>query len=203
LVGYSDVRLMAPPAGGARVSRRAFLGATATGVALAGPASAVAAEEGGSATVEVGPNGDLVFTPGTDEPLYVTPGTTVTFTWKSGGHNIVVGSQPDGGNWQGTSGDANKLFDEGHSHEHTFEKKGTYHYWCQPHKGVGMVGDVVVNETGEAPASEGGGEPKGPHAVPVPAAAKSLALSATAGMVGVLGMTVFFMKYGGWEERDR
>jgi plastocyanin len=28
--------------------------------------------------------------------------------------------------------------------ERTFDKPGTYKYWCSPHKGNGMLGAVVV-----------------------------------------------------------
>lgn len=105
-------------------------------------------DEPSTATVEVGPNQNFVFEPGTEDPLTVTADTTVTFVWKSDGHNIVVGSQPKDANWQGTPGATSDLYDTGYSHEHTFDVPGDYHYWCQPHKSVGMVGDIVV-EAGE------------------------------------------------------
>lgn len=94
--------------------------------------------------VEVGPGGRYKFVPGTDEPLRISTGTTVKWVWKSDTHNIVVGSQPDGANWEGTPGDASKTYDSGYTYEFTFEIAGTYHYWCQPHKTLGMVADVVV-----------------------------------------------------------
>lgn len=104
---------------------------------------------GGSATptetfegpvVEVGPGGQYTFEPGTDHALTVSAGTTVTWVWKSGGHNIDVGSQPNGANWDGHDA----IEDAGFTYQHTFDVQGTYHYWCDPHKSLGMVADLVV-----------------------------------------------------------
>jgi plastocyanin len=183
-------------ASGRRTTRRAFLGATATAIGTAGVASTATAQESAT-TVEVGPGGDLVFEPGTDDPLYVKTGATVTFEWKSDGHNIVVGSQPDGASWEGTEGGASKLYNTGHTHEHTFETKGKYHYWCEPHKAAGMVADIVVNDTGEAPSSGSSGGQKGRNHAPVPPAAKSLAIGTLTTMFGVLGLGYFFVKFEG------
>ncbi|QDX40040.1 plastocyanin/azurin family copper-binding protein [Salarchaeum sp. JOR-1] len=96
--------------------------------------------------VDVGPNGDYAFRPGTDTPITVQRDTTVTFVWRSNNHNIVVGSQPQNANWQGTTGDRYTTYNEGHVHQHTFTTPGDYHFWCQPHKQLGMVGDLVVEE---------------------------------------------------------
>ena len=146
-----------------------------------------------------------MFNPGTDEPLSVKKGTKVTFEWKSDGHNIVVGSQPDGANWKGTEGPPSKLYDSGHTLTHTFDTKGKYHYWCQPHKSLGMVADIVVGESGSssggAGASSGGGEGGaggGGSAPPsVPASAKTLTIATLTGMGGSLGLGYFFTKFGG------
>lgn len=92
--------------------------------------------------VLVGPSAKNVFTPGTEEPLTIDAGTRVQFDWRSANHNIEVREQPDGADWQGTEGNA--TYHTGHTHEHTFEVPGTYHYVCVPHEGLGMVGDVVV-----------------------------------------------------------
>lgn len=97
-----------------------------------------------TATVAVGPNFDFVFEPGTEDPLTITAGTKVTFTWDSDGHNIIVGSQPADANWQGTPGDASDLYNAGYTYDHTFAVPGEYHYWCAPHKSVGMIADIVV-----------------------------------------------------------
>ena len=97
-------------------------------------------EELDSKTVAVGPNGRYVFTPGTETLHRIAPGTTVKFVWESDTHNIYVDSQPEGANWQGHE----SIENTGFTHEHTFEVEGTYHYWCDPHKGLGMVADIVV-----------------------------------------------------------
>ena len=36
-------------------------------------------------------------------------------------------------------------FAPGESWEETFSTAGTYNYYCEPHRGAGMVGKVVVN----------------------------------------------------------
>lgn len=95
---------------------------------------------GDTTTVDVGPNGEFVFTPGTDEPLRVPSDTEVEFVWKSNTHNVAVESQPDGANWEGHQAIENRGF----SFTHTFETRGRYEYFCQPHKSLGMVGEIVV-----------------------------------------------------------
>ena len=130
-----------------RVSRRRLLQLAGTGVVgiLAGCASeqpsSSPTEDPNMKTVEVGPDGRYVFTPGTDEPLQISSGMTVRFIWKSDTHNIHVESQPDDANWKGHEPIENTGFED----EHTFETKGEYHYWCEPHKGLGMVGDIIVD----------------------------------------------------------
>jgi plastocyanin len=97
------------------------------------------------ATVEVGPHHEYGFEPGTGKPLHVSKGDTVRWVWKSDTHNIV-GSQPDGANWKGTPGGRSDVYDAGYRYHYTFEVPGKYHYWCQPHKAMGMVADIVVEE---------------------------------------------------------
>jgi plastocyanin len=194
------------------VTRRGFLVGTA-GAAAAGVAGTASAQEnnssgggndssgsggssgggGGTEEVIVGPDGDFVFTPGTDSPLYITPGTTVKFVWESDNHNIVVDSQPEGANWEGTKGGPSDTYNTGHTYEYTFETKGEYHYWCEPHKPSGMIADIVVNDSGQAPGSGGGGS-----SLPtVPGSAKTLGVATSGAMLSTLGLTYFFMKFGG------
>ncbi|EFW92662.1 halocyanin hcpE [Haladaptatus paucihalophilus DX253] len=106
------------------------------------PTTAVDAD----ATVEVGPDYEYGFEPGTGKPLHVSTGDTVLWVWKSNTHNIIVGSQPDGANWDGTPGGRSDVYDAGYRYHYTFEVPGKYHYWCQPHKAMGMVADIVVEE---------------------------------------------------------
>jgi len=176
--------------GNAKLSRRAFLTTAAGTAAAAGAAGTAAAQEGGSEEVIVGPGGDLVFSPGTDEALQVTPGTTVTFTWESDNHNIVVDSQPDDAGWEGYE----TIENTGFTYEHTFETLGTYEYYCDPHRTAGMVGTIEVVESIETEA---------PANLPeVPDTAKTLGVATTFAMVATLGLAFFFMKYGGDYEFD-
>ena len=171
--------------GNAKLSRRAFLTTAAGTAAAAGAAGTATAQEGGSEEVVVGPDGDLVFSPGTDEALQITPGTTVTFTWDSDNHNIVVDSQPDDAGWEGHE----EIENTGFSYEHTFETLGTYEYHCTPHETAGMVATIEVVEEIETEA---------PANLPeVPDSAKTLGVAATFAMVATLGLGFFFMKYGG------
>jgi len=135
-----------------RPTRRRFL-AAGTGIVATTLAGCSGGGGGGETTtypgpvVDVGPNGDYVFDPGTNAPLTVDVGTTVTWVWRSNQHNIVVGSQPDPANWTGTEGDRYTTYNEGHTYQYTFDVPGKYHYWCQPHKGFGMVADLVVQDS--------------------------------------------------------
>jgi plastocyanin len=168
------------------VTRRRFLtagaGAAAAGVAATG--TAAAAEEGGGGgpkTVDVGPGGQNVFDP---ETVYVKPGNTVKWVWKSGGHNVVPKSIPDGASWSGHE----PLEDAGFEYEHTFETKGTYEYVCVPHASLGMKGAVEVTDS--PPQNEG-------YQSVLPDSAKTLGVAATGSMVSILGLAYFFMRYGG------
>lgn len=189
------------------VSRRGFLRAAAGGTAVAGTAGQVAAQEGNetttgggnqtsgggggaetvSRTVAVGPNGNFVFEPTT---VTVTPGSTVTWKWKSDNHNIVVASQPEAASWKGTAGPPSKTYSAGHTYSHTFDVLGTYDYYCNPHRQVGMKGTVEVVESISTP-TPGGGPPE------IPDSAKTLGIATFFGLLSTLGLAYFFMKYGG------
>ncbi len=149
----------------------------ATGVAAASQVSGVAAAQSGgpdyggwfddvgnfegtvdmtgnsSVTVDVGAEGNggtFAFEPAA---VRVDPGTTVTFSWSSATHNVLVESQPSGASWQGHSAIEN----EGFEFEHTFESEGITKYYCEPHLSLGMKGAVVVGGSGGISPSEGGG----------------------------------------------
>jgi plastocyanin len=175
------------------MNRRDFLrtagGATAVAAAVSGAGTA-AAQEGN--TVIVGPGGNLTFEPA---ELYVKPGTTVTFDWESDGHNVVVESQPEGADWSGTEGAPNALYDTGHTYEHTFETKGEYSYFCQPHKSAGMVGTIIVNDSGQAPGAGGGGEVDPEH-MGVPLQAHFVGIATVLAIFMSLAFTFFVLKYG-------
>ncbi|MDS0280900.1 halocyanin domain-containing protein [Haloarcula onubensis] len=95
----------------------------------------------GSDSVEIavgaeGNNGAYAFDP---PAVRVTPGTEVTWKWtgNGGGHNVV--SDGDGPLDSGELASS-----EGTTYSHTFEDYGIYKYLCEPHKGLGMKGAVVV-----------------------------------------------------------
>ncbi|WP_255149871.1 halocyanin domain-containing protein [Halorarius halobius] len=106
-------------------------------------------------TVEVGAQGNggpYAFAP---TAMRVDPGTTVTFSWVSDTHNVVVESQPEGAGWAGQESVENTGFE----FSHTFETEGVYTYYCEPHLSLGMKGAVVVGdaEVGESGGGGGGG----------------------------------------------
>lgn len=135
---------------GSWVGRRALLGSV--GATLAGATAGCFANESGNGTesapaggneVAVGPGGSYAYEPA---ELAVPVGETVTWTWASRNHNVVVSEQPEGADWTGTEGDGTTTYDDPHTYEYTFETAGTYEYYCQPHEGLGMVATVVVEE---------------------------------------------------------
>ena len=80
--------------------------------------------------------GMLAFEPST---LNISSGDTVKFVNnKLAPHNAVFDgndelSHPD------------LAFAPGESWERTFSSAGTYDFYCEPHRGAGMVGKIVVN----------------------------------------------------------
>jgi len=75
--------------------------------------------------------------------LTINVGTTVTWVNQDGFiHTVTSGTSPSE-----TSG----LFDSGNlsggqTFSFTFDKAGTYDYFCIPHYSLGMIGKVIVNE---------------------------------------------------------
>jgi pseudoazurin len=72
----------------------------------------------------------------------VKTGDTVTWLPKSKGHNVQFISVPDGIKKLKKS-KLNKQF------SFTFERAGIYLYQCTPHKSMGMIGVVVVDDNVE------------------------------------------------------
>jgi plastocyanin len=70
----------------------------------------------------------------------IKAGQAVKWTWVAGSHNVVSGATctPDG---KFTSG---STVGPGSTFEHTFDKPGTFPYYCDPHCGIGMTGKVIV-----------------------------------------------------------
>jgi halocyanin-like protein len=98
-------------------------------------------------TVQVGAGQGLAFGPAA---IQVDPGTTVTWEWtgQGGAHNVI---DEDG------KFESDLVSEEGHTFSYTFEEEGITQYYCQPHKGVGMRGAVVVGSTGGGGGGGGGG----------------------------------------------
>jgi plastocyanin len=96
-------------------------------------------------TVQVGPGGNLTFNPAS---LTVKVGDTVTWTWSSGGHNVVsgAGGTPDNKfcSPSDTSCASAPLSSSGTTYTHTFTATGTYPYYCSPHFASGMTGTIIV-----------------------------------------------------------
>jgi plastocyanin len=145
---------------------------------------------GGTETVKVGPGNNYAFAPGTDSTLYIAPGTTVEFVWESDNHNIVPDSQPEDASWEGVP----EIHNTGYEYSHTFEVMGEYHYICEPHENLGMVGDIVVNESAEAPG--GGGGAFNPEHMGVPFQAHFVGIATVVMMLVSLVFTFFTVKYG-------
>jgi plastocyanin len=155
---------------------------TAGGGAPAGPTKEVV----------VGPGGSLVYDP---ESLTIANGTTVNFVWDSDNHNIVVDSQPEGANWEGTSGGSSKTYDTGHEYSHTFTTNGEYAYFCQPHVGAGMEATITVQDSVSA-GGGGGGKEQDPEHMGVPFQAHFVGLATILAIVSSLLFTFYTLKYG-------
>lgn len=104
---------------------------TAITLLFAGPALA------GDLTIEMlnkDENGNrMVFS---QELAEINVGDTITWVPTDKGHNVEVVASPDGTKFKSKNGKEAKI---------TFENPGIYYYWCTPHKGMGMIGLVVVD----------------------------------------------------------
>ena len=72
-----------------------------------------------------------------EELARVDVGETITWVPTSKGHNVEWIAGPDGV-------ELSKKSKNGKEVSMTFEVPGIYYYWCTPHKGMGMIGLVVV-----------------------------------------------------------
>ncbi len=79
--------------------------------------------------------GMLAFEPST---VTISAGDTVKFiNNKLAPHNAVFDGHEE-------LSHADLAFAPGESWEETFDTAGTYDYYCEPHRGAGMVGKVIV-----------------------------------------------------------
>ena len=77
------------------------------------------------------------------DPAEITVKVGEKVTWKNaGGFHTVTGGE-ENADPASPIGDK-PLTDATSTHEVTFDKPGTYPYFCQPHVGLGMKGTVVV-----------------------------------------------------------
>ena len=80
-------------------------------------------------------NGMLQFDPPT---VTIKAGDSVEWVNnKMAPHNIVFEDKS-------ISGERALMMTPGQSHAETFDNPGTYSYYCEPHRGAGMVGKVIV-----------------------------------------------------------
>ena len=87
---------------------------------------------------------NLRFTPST---LTINEGDTLRFVW--GGQALPHNSVEETGVFD--SGDPERVLDFGHVFD--YDSAGTYNFFCEPHKSVGMLGSVTVLDV-EAPMDD-------------------------------------------------
>lgn len=69
------------------------------------------------------------------EIVNVDVGDTVTWLPTSKGHNVEMIESPNGMKLKSKNSKVVEV---------TFDTPGIYYYWCTPHKGMGMIGLVIV-----------------------------------------------------------
>jgi len=72
-----------------------------------------------------------------EEIVRIGIGDTVTWVPTDKGHNVEMVSSPNDMKFKSKNNKEVSL---------TFERAGIYYYWCTPHKGMGMIGIVLVGE---------------------------------------------------------
>ncbi|WP_435362918.1 plastocyanin/azurin family copper-binding protein [Haloarchaeobius sp. DYHT-AS-18] len=97
--------------------------------------------------------GQFVFTPSV---VFIEAGATVT--WQIEGMPHSVTAYHEGNGTVHRVPDGAPAFDSGtisagETFEHTFETEGVHNYFCKPHKGLGMVGIVVVGSPQDGPGT--------------------------------------------------
>ena len=70
-----------------------------------------------------------------EEIARVDVGDTITWVPTTKGHNVEMIASPN---------DMKLKSKNGKEVQVTFDAPGIYYYWCTPHKGMGMIGLVVV-----------------------------------------------------------
>jgi len=96
-------------------------------------------------TVKMGSDsGQLVFVP---DEVKICKGDSVTWVNNKGGpHNVVFDEEAiPAGVDQGAISMDDQLGDEGATFTKKFDTAGSYAYYCEPHRGAGMNGNLVVS----------------------------------------------------------
>ena len=70
-----------------------------------------------------------------EQIIMVDVGDTVTWLPTSKGHNVEMIASPNRLKYKSKPNKKAEI---------TFDTPGIYYYWCTPHKGMGMIGLVVV-----------------------------------------------------------
>ena len=105
-----------------------FLFALLATILFAAPAWAV--------DVQMGANGNLIFEP---SEVTISAGESVHFMNNMlPPHNVVVEDHPE-------LSHTGLAFAPGETFDITFPDAGDYTFWCDPHKGAGMIGTIHVS----------------------------------------------------------
>ena len=72
-----------------------------------------------------------------EEVARIDVGDTITWVPTNKGHNIEMVASPNNMKLRSKNNKEVQI---------TFEVPGIYYYWCTPHKGMGMIGLVVVGD---------------------------------------------------------
>ncbi len=124
------------------ISRRLSLLVCAVALVVSSFLLAVSPAAAATATIKMGAdNGMLAF-----EPSSVTIKAGDTVKWvnnKLPPHNVVFDEANSPAAAKSLSHKA-MMFSPGEEFEVTFNEAGTYSFYCEPHRGAGMVGKVVV-----------------------------------------------------------
>ncbi|NET32431.1 MAG: plastocyanin [Cyanothece sp. SIO1E1] len=119
-----------------RVSKRLSVALLAFALVIGSFVITAAPAAAAITTVKMGSDsGMLMF-----EPATVTISAGDTVQWvnnKMSPHNVVFDSNDKASH-------KDLVFAPGDSYESTFDSPGTYEYYCEPHRGAGMVGKVIV-----------------------------------------------------------
>jgi halocyanin-like protein len=133
-----------------------------------------------------GNGGNLAFDP---PAVHVDTGTTIVWEWtgEGGSHNVVE---------ETGAFESELTAEEGFTYEQTFSESGIVNYYCNPHRGQGMKGSVVVGDDFPTTTAGGGPGPVDPAHMGVPFQAHFVGIATILAIVVSLIFTFFLLKYG-------